>query len=269
VRDRSRGSRSGLVFALLLLCASRAFAAGGLEDGVLPLEGPLKFKVVETWIRGTSGYELVIGLQVWTETIYGSTGFAIVGDTHIGSDHIDVRLHHISVPTAGLVWDASASYGHGLPVPAGRYRLSFTCPQGNDAYELVVTDSLIRVLGAPGRWAVPSTRLFWRVPVASFVCRCDTKAELAWICEGFADSLRTLRSLREFAFPDSGQNPYPEFNSKTLPGVISHFFRYQNESDFDSAGTMLACYTKDVIAHNQGVSIQLANWKMRVFRSWP
>ena len=232
----------------------------GCGDRVLPLEGKVKFEVLDM-VREMYDFGLPqITLLMETEHRYSSGGYEIEADLHRHADTLVVDISHIHPPCGpAAAWMAPATYRHALDLDPGTYGLVFEYREHRDVYGLVVTDSLIRVEGEEGSFTIPETSLAWRVPPHSFVYECYATDPMQWVCGDFRDSLLAIPSIREFSFPDSGKIPYPE----NQPGSYFHhsYFLYDTEEDYAAAGDLYRRYVHDVIDENPHAEIALQNWR--------
>jgi len=238
---------------------------GGRTEAI---EGDIQFEVIETHANFGAVSDPVIALRMATEEIYPCCNYSIVNDVHIESGTIDVDLLHIYMPSICLTALGPATHTEFLENAAGTYDLIFTNGSATDRFQLTVTDSSVQVTEEAAGFMQPLETLAWRRPVQSFACICGTTVETAWMCDAFIDSLDALPALAEFSFPDSGLIPYPDSSSGYYHNTPSRYFRYAAEADFDSAGAILARFTRDVIADQVGVNISITNWRNKGYLSW-
>lgn len=258
----------------ILLFVSQSLLAGcdildpdDSRGSTAALDGKVTFTIAEGRMDYLSEGPPELILDMATEKIYPCSNYSIVADIRTTSDSAVVSLHHIYKPEICATALGPAASRDRLDLGAGVYSLSFEYRDGRDAYELVVTDSLIRVHGSAGKLSIPTDPLIWRMPARSFACLCGTPSDLTWMCEDFVDSLLTV-PLREISFPDSGTIPYPTSSTGHQYDAPARYFQYCTEADYDSAGAILARYSREVIGERQGVGIQLTNWRNKHYWSW-
>jgi hypothetical protein len=265
--------RRWAVLPILVLASHLLLGGCGILDpddskgSTVALDGKVTFSIADGRMDYLSEGPPEIVLDMATERIYGCSNYSIVADVRTTADSAIVSLHHIYKPWICLTALGPAASRDRLALPIGVYSLCFEYRSDRDAYELVVTDSLISVHGPAGERSTPKHPLMWRVPARSFVCICGTTTDLMWMCSEFVDSLLTL-PLYEFSFPDSGTIPYPTSGAGHQYDAPATYFKYSTEADYDSAGAALARYTRDVIGEHQGVTIQLSNWRNKHYCSW-
>jgi hypothetical protein len=203
-----------------------------------------------------------------TEKIYGCYNFGIESEVDITGDVVSVSLQGIYKPSICLTALGPALAARALNLAAGSYVLRFSLEDRVDEYEVTVTDEAMAVSVVDADFTGPLTLLTWRYPRESFAYLCGTKTETSWICDAFLDSLLWTGRLGEFEFPDSGDIPYPRASSGHYYDTPARYFQYETEADFDSAGALLASYSREVISQHEGVGIYLVNWRNKWFRSW-
>ncbi|MFH1842741.1 MAG: hypothetical protein ABIF77_05995 [bacterium] len=195
-----------------------------------------------------------------TKKIYPCCNYSIVAAISYDASDINIDLINIHKPDVCLTAIGSATYRNQLRLNPGTHRLVFQNRTASDQYDLIVTDTFFRIQGPPGELADTVDELIWRYPPRSFACQCGTTTDLAWMCEAFVDSLLSIPSLQEFAFPDSGRTPYPTTDAR--------YFECGSESDFEAAVAVLERFSRNIIDGQEGVHITLMNWRNRRVHSW-
>lgn len=253
---------AALATGLVLLNGCGIFES---EKDNLPIDGKVVFSISEGWLDNQAEGPPDIFLTMKTEKIYPCSNYRIVARILIEAGSVNIGLWHIYRPEACLETEGPARFEDRLLLDTATYQLSFN---HDDKYLLIVTDSSVRLQGQPGRLTTPEETLNWRFVPKSFALLCGATGELGWMCEDLADSVRTLPSLREFSFPDSGRIPYRKRNLGHHYQAPARYFLYNTEADYDSVGALLEDYTRQIIADRQGVSIYLTNWRNKQFYSW-
>lgn len=238
-------------------------------DGSLdPIEGRVLFRLAEWHACPGDICEPSIVLMMETEKIYPCFNYHIESKISVFSNTINVRLCGIYIPWICFTALGPARSTQVLELAPGEYDLRFLLGCGADRYEVTITDEALVTTERSAGFTEPLSRLTWRYPHESFCYLCGTTTETSWICDAFLDSLTARGLFVEFAFPDSGDIPYPrasEGHNYDMPG---RYFRYTNEADFDTAGAILERYSREVISQHPGVSLSLWNWKNKRFLSW-
>jgi hypothetical protein len=247
-----------------LSCTPMDFGVGTTE----PVDGRVQIRIYEGFSTyGEEGNPEIL-LAMRTEEIYGCCNFSILADVEKAPGKVTVTLQGIFRPEICLTALGPATLIRSLPLETGTYRLVVRNGDVEDWHTLEVSDASIRLTEGSTFTSVVSTTLFWRVPPRSFAYLCGTTVEDAWIYQDFLDSLLAIPSVREFRFPASGEIPYPTSSSGYWQNQPARYFTYANEADFDSAGTRLVRYTREVIRDKQGIGLELLNWRNVSFMSW-
>jgi hypothetical protein len=232
-----------------------------------PIEGPVIFSIVEDHIPYYDEKDPEIWIFLETEKIYGCMNFTINTKIEFQEDTISVELLSIYKPDGCFTALGPARFDSTLTLEPGEYCLLFCSMGKTDIYNLEVTDSYIRVQEQISEVTYPGVNLVWRYPENSFAYDCRTAEETAWICSDFHDSLVTIGNLIEFSFPDSGLILYPVSSQGHTYNHDVFYFLYDNEADFDLAGTRLEAYSEAVISQYIGVKIYLVNWRNKKYQS--
>ena len=233
-----------------------------------PIEGNIMFRIHEGYEHYDSIGEPGIMLSMETKKIYPCCNWLIKSGIAIHGNKILIYISGIYVPKICLTALGPATSESSLDISNGEYLLEFPFGPVTDIYNLIITNSYIKVTKVESHFTEPEFNLYRRYPSNSFVYLCGTTTETSWICEDFLDTLLNRITLEEFQFPDSGRICYPCSSGGCYYEMPAKYFYYENEEDFEQAGEILKSYTVDVLGQYSGVEISLINWKNEKYYSW-
>lgn len=153
-------------------------------------------------------------------------------------------------------------------VSKGYYSISIYFEDVEDKYTLRVTDSSLVVEQVKNYFTELEFYKYWRKPENSFVYLCGTTSKSGWIYDDFIDTLKSKVALTEFTFPEDGIKPYPDSTAGHDLNHPARYFKYINDSDFESMELILENYSSEVIGNMSGVALSLRNWKNQFYYSW-
>ncbi len=255
----------------LLICGflgGYLLITGGCASDLHSIEGRIFFKVYEGYeFEQLEGRPRII-LEMRTEKIYGCCNNRIVSEINRSGSYISINLKGILFPEICLTAMGPAVSLDFLDLPEGVYSLNFLEWSSPDRHTLIVRNDAIEVKPGLSHFTAPDCIVFWRYPENSFAYYCGTMIETAWICDEFLVRLSDEINLEEFRFPDYGEIPYARSSQGHYYDAAARFFRYQTEEDFNSAGEILAAYSREFSSEWEGIGLSLRNWKNRHFSSW-
>ena len=259
-----------VLMATLLGCDSSSTTCvdSGPGAGLDPIEGRVRFRLIEWHDCSRSYCDPSIYLQMYTEKIYPCCNYPLESDVSVAHGIVSVRLDGVYKPGVCKTMPGPARGGHILELEPGEYGLRFSLGCDTDYYELTITEEALSVRQRRSNFMEPVSQLYWRYPHESMCYLCGTPTEKSWICDAFLDSLMATGRFVEFSFPDSGQIPYPKASDGHYYDMPGRYFRYTSEADFDTAGAVLERYSHEVISQHGGVGISLWNWRNGRYFSW-
>jgi len=287
-RTRKRRFQGGARRVLRSPGATRAFAAAPLvlslscddsctapadqspEDSPWTVElqrvfGPVDARFLESHECPPGGCEPVPTLRLQTELSYPSTPASLVYRLNRSAGDLSLLLAGVSVGPFLMTGRAEADIP--LPLTRGDCTLSVSWDTTSAEIEITLSDEsiLLRRSGA-GELRLADT-LVWRHPRGSFACRGGATAVHAWLCDAFLDSLRAALPIVEFEFDTVGTVPFPAATTSHEVNMPVRYFRYAGEAQFDSAGAVLAAFSRQLLIDRGDCELQLVNWMDRRFES--
>ena len=240
----------------------------GPDPSLDPIQGRVLFRLAEWHNCPGDICEPSIVLMMQTERIYPCCNYCLESDITVVGNTVHVRLCGIYIPDVCLTSPGPARSTQVLELAPGEYKLRFSLGCDADRYEVSITNEALATHERIAHFTEPLSQLTWHYPHESFCYLCGTKIETSWICDAFLDSLTATGRFVEFAFPDSGDIPYPRAGGGHYYDMPGRYFRYASEADFDTAGVILERYSQEVISQQSGVGLSLWNWKHKRFFSW-
>jgi len=251
-------SRNIVLYAVILSLSVLSCNVWGPD--LEPIEGDIFFFISET--HSMNYYDSIkepdIVLNMVTEQIYGQKGSLIISRFRVTKNKIVIGIK--GAQQGYLCVTGPAYAAEKLEITDGTYELKISYDGSTDFHTVTVTDSMILITEEDAVFTRPeTTHIYWRYPPNSFAYKISKyPAE-----DDFLDSVRTRSSIEEFSFPDSGGRP--------LFGDISsdlRFFKYENDEDFDTIGSVLKSFTESVLTKYPEAYIGIRNWKTKNFSSY-
>lgn len=209
-----------------------------------------------------------IRLNMKTERIFGCSNYKIKYVLHQENNNIQIGILGIYLDNGCYTALGPAIAEIFLNISSGYYELSFNQWGFLDEYKLSLTDSSIKLIEDISSYTTPEYKMFWRYPPKSFAYLCGTTLQTKWICGDFLDTLFSKVPLNSIVFSDSGEIGYPRTSQGHYYDMPAKYFKYDYESDFDSAGYILQSYSQNIISQYSGVGLTLINWKNIRYYSW-
>jgi hypothetical protein len=262
---RTMVMRNLLSVALILAAANSPTLASSGTDSANWAEGKVLFQIYHGR-QSNKIQDPLIRFVMRTEKIYGCYNFVIVADLDTLPGRVIVTLRGLDRSDACEETMGPATFHRVLRLSAGTYTLVIRTSSTSDSHTLVLDDSAIRVLPGDSTISKPVSTLNWKFPAHSFVSVCGTTTDKSWLCQAFRDSLRQVSSIHEFTFPDSGAIPYPTESTGYWYNEPAHYFFYDTEADFDSAGAILKRFVSHFVRDQQGIALYLLNWRNKQYK---
>jgi len=257
---------------VLLFIAALVGGCSGLTgdgDDISPITSKIILQVAETYPQYDAASAPVPTLLLETSEAYECCNYIIVSQIHTLGPVLGVQISGAKLP------------GHICLTALGPAQAKFVIPglaefthivvwnRGQtDWYELAVADSTFRLTPEAGSFTEVRDTLVWRFPKMSLVYTCGTRTEDSCLCTRFRDSLLSHINLQPIRIPDEGYWPYPRQSMGYYYDMKSQVFRYNDASEFEIAGDVLAAFKWTMLDGHSGVGIELRNWRNERHASW-
>ncbi len=256
-----------VVLAYCALFSGCSDPTGG-DANTLPIEGRIGIEIRE----GYSGYDREeypqIYLSLNTEIEQPCINYRIETSIELLHNTIVVSLAGMIVPRICFDAIGPATSRNALPLPEGRYNFDIRLNGKSDSYRLDVNDSAIALEPIRANFTYSENYEYWRYPENTFAFVCGTFTTDTMLYYEFADSLRHLPHVAEFALGNQMVSPYPSSSQGYYRDFATKLYRYEVEADFDSAGALLQRFVDDKIRGTSGNGIYLLNWRSKQYMSW-
>lgn len=212
--------------------------------------------------------ELVLELK--TKKILECSNYFIVHELLQTDDLIEIRLLGIDI---GLICFTGYGPAYG--------QVSFENVEGikelvisdgglRDRFEINVTHEKVDIAPITATFAETPHNRYYRKPENTFHFSCNTRNDMAHLCQDFHDTMINELDIAEFEFPDDGVNPFLGVNGINVTPYFhqSRFYTYATEDEFNKAGELLESFTHEHIAGTQGNSLSIYNWRNELYSSW-
>ena len=260
--------KASVLFSTAILVVGCSGLTGGGNDA-----SPIKSKIIlhlgETYAQSGEVGEPQPTLLLETPEDYECCNYEIVSRIQRAGSTLSVDVSGVELP-GNLCFTAfgPAQAQFLIPRLADYTRMVVRYRGQADWYTLAIDDTTFLVSGREGSFTHVSDTLVWRFPRRSFVYTCGTLTEDSCLCAGFRDSLMAHLTLRPITVPAEGYWPYPTQTMGHYYDMQPQVFRYSDESEFETAGEILAAFTRTTLSGHQGVGLALRNWRNQRHASW-
>ncbi len=253
-----------IIIALTLITVTACEILEPSNKKLLPIDSKIDFRVIETYPNYYEPSNPEITLEMRTEKIYGCLNHYIVSNLKKNGNEINVELVGIGVDNICFTALGPANGSVNLGSISGSYKLNiFSADHSfSDTYNLIVNDSSIIIKGKESVNTKPLINFYWRHPENSFAYKCIITDADSSLCDKFIDTLKTVITLSEFKFPDTGKNPYElVLGKKNL-----RCFYYKDEKDFDKITEVMKSFKQKYFPGGE-VSLIIINWLNKSIQS--
>lgn len=263
-----RAGLLALVPLLVLGCGARS-PSGGPGPGeagrgsLLEIEGEVRLTVRED--PTPRGRPPVPKLALETVREFGCQPHRIETEVSRAADTLRVELLGIAPPRGPCAPAFGPARGTvELDLPSGDRPLAVVRDGDEDRYELVLTDSTLRLRPVRAAFTSADTRLFLRYPPRSFALYCSVRGPTAPLCGRLRSWIAGREGITEHAFPADGVVPYRR-GTGTDGGARIHY-RWERP---DALGPVRACFDRldAVFAGLEGTRMTVELWTGELVRA--
>lgn len=235
------------------------------RGSLLAIDDTVRLAVSErTWPRG-SPPELRLSYRTVRE--FSCDGYRLEAEFGRTSDTLRLELWGVA-PPRGLCGQmiSPAAGGVELDLGTGSYTLAVDRDGERDVYELLVTDSTMRLRTVRAAFTAADTRVILRRPPNSFALYCGTTTSRAPLCGRFRSWVASREGITVHTFPAGGVVPYR--GGIGTHHAERHYFRYGSRTDLEPVRTCLD-RLKRVLSGLEGTHMTVELWNGEWFTAWP
>jgi hypothetical protein len=255
--------RIALPFLLLIVAGCEM-----LESGTDLEAGEILFRIQEAHMEQTPT-DPVLTLQLETADSYPCVNYAIGFARSRVRGGLLYTIRGVDEPRICLTAFGPAFGIDVFDLGPGVWEVGFRHFGATIRFAVTITEDAVRIGNAtPAEGAVrPEHALYWRYPRNSFALYCRSNTSPA-LCREFEERLRALIDLEQLPVPEEGIWPYQIASPEGDTHRSEAFYRYANETDWETARQALVRFTTERLSPQPEAAIWLVNWRQDTVQSW-
>lgn len=235
------------------------------DDDNTGINTNIEFMPVELYESDAQGTPFT-ALRIATTNNYPCSNYNLVTTQQSVNGELTVRFKRIDAPTNCVTTPGPAQIF--VAMPTNTTKIIFKNGQIIDTYHVAITAQKVIITPEVTNFTESLHTTTFRYPQNTFAYVCGTSSEDVAIYNEFLNILQSNPAFTEYIFEDDGRIPYAETSSGHEVNHPSKYFKYNNTSDFNTAGQLLENFTTQHITPNSGTGIWLQSWDNRNYMSW-